>query len=66
MKTKPFARMSVAELTREMEIWAAVVDCPKGPGTPSNGAREAAERRMHEAEAWLHRRRRFGGEDVKE
>lgn len=66
MKTKPFGRMSVAELEREMNIWAVIVVCPRGPDSPSNGARLAAQRRMYEAEAWWHRRKTFEEKNVKE
>jgi len=53
---KAYAEMSVDELTGELEVWWNIIDQPKGPETPSNGARRGAEREVEAVEAWLARR----------
>ena len=48
-----YAEMTVNELHDERSRWSKVVDAPKGPGTPSNSAREAATRHIDEIDGWL-------------
>jgi len=55
-KSKPFREMTVAELEAETQFWLDFANGAKGPGTPSNSAREGAMRLYQEAAAWLHRR----------
>lgn len=51
----PYAAMTKNELWDEMEAWQKVVDAPKEPGCPSRAEREAAEREVALAGAWVHR-----------
>jgi hypothetical protein len=44
------------ELLDERDAWLKVMHAPKGPGFPSNAARDAAERLHDEAAAWYFRR----------
>jgi hypothetical protein len=57
---KSYSDMTVDELSDEMGIWWHIVTCPKGPGTPSNDAREGALRLYQEAAAWRARRMNQG------
>ena len=56
-KTKAFHEMTGEELLSELRIWQAIAFGPKGPGTPSNGAREAASGFCAVIEAWICRRK---------
>lgn len=50
-----YGSMTSAELLAEMEAWESLIRIPKGPGGPSNAARDAAEQQLALAEAWYHR-----------
>lgn len=52
-----YADMTIIELMTEVETWERILDAPKGPGKPGNGARHAAEAEMYRADAWLQRKR---------
>lgn len=56
MSEGDYSKLTMAELLEEMEAWDAVINAPKGPGSPSNAVREAAQRLLDEAEAWYARR----------
>lgn len=55
--SRSLREMTIKELEHEVEAWHEVIRQPKGPGTPSNSAREAAENYLKEADAWIARRR---------
>lgn len=55
-KIKPFREMTVSELEVETQFWFDFANGAKGPGTPSNSARDGAVRIYQDAAAWLHRR----------
>lgn len=55
-KTKSYREMTEAELIKECEIWWDIMQMSRGPGSPSNDAREGAYRLYQEASAWLFRR----------
>lgn len=59
---KQFHQMTISELEREVDAWLEVTRQPKGPGTPSNSARRAAENYLEKADAWLARRRIEAGD----
>lgn len=63
IKKKHLNEMSLAELEHEAMAWLHIFTSAKGPGTPSNEARAAAEQLYGETMAWLARRRqeRDGG-----
>lgn len=53
---KPYSEMTLAELSDETLAWWHIISAPKGPGTPSNAAREGAETEWKRATAWEWRR----------
>lgn len=53
--SKRLANMTRLELFDELAAWGAVLDEPKGPGSPSNAARASAERFYADTEAWIAR-----------
>jgi hypothetical protein len=55
---KPFREMSSDELLAEVDLWWGIATGPKGPGTPSNSARDGAMHLYGVASAWMYRRAR--------
>ncbi len=51
-----YASMSIGELEAESNAWDQIILTPKGPGWPSNTAREVARRHCDEIDGWLARR----------
>lgn len=49
-----YAKMSADELVEEMDAWLGVIRMTKGPGGPSNAARDASEQQLALVEAWYH------------
>ncbi|GAA6176888.1 hypothetical protein [Sulfitobacter pacificus] len=51
----PYSAMTKNQLWDEMEAWQRVINAPKGPGSPSNAERQAAENEYNLAGAWVQR-----------
>lgn len=51
-----YRAMTIEALLAELEAWDLVLQQPKGPGTPSNDARETASHHRAEIEGWIARR----------
>jgi hypothetical protein len=48
--------MTRDELINELEVWEMVVAAGRGPGMPSNAARDGARKYCRQIEAWFARR----------